>query len=223
MSSQVRQIGEFRPYWKWSTSFTSAPRDRFDGSVRGQAGQGTQVGGSLRLLDARRRDGGMHVGIVLQPGNDGDELRRLQERQPPRAEVVDERPERLGTQRDARAAAIRQPGVERRALRTSGRRGPGAHRRRLSRHRTCRRSRPPRRGSPRPPAPRNRCRRSRLGLFGVGHELLLTVRTSTADRCGRGRDRRTPRGGWRRSRGPPGRRGRPPRRPTGGRPVRCRR
>ena len=91
----------------------------------GQTGQGAQIGRALRGIDARRVEGGVHVGVLGQPGDHRHQLRGLQERQPTGAEVVHQRPERLRPQRDARAAPVRpgrvEPGATRRASR-----GPGS-------------------------------------------------------------------------------------------------
>ena len=115
----------------------------------------------------------MDVGVLGERLHRRQQLRRLQERELPRAEVVDERAERLGAQRDARAAPVGAVGVERRARRS----GPGV----LigaSRHRTCRRWRPLPQGSPRPRAPRSRAR-------SLGAPIVADGRTDANCRAAR--------------------------------------
>ena len=177
MSSQVRQIGASRPSSNCSISVPPAagarsttvmPRTSRRGSDhvgRGQARAGrrrTPACCGLRHAgaDQRRPDVGL---LAAGRATTRDQLGPLEEGQLAVAEVVGERPERLGAQRHRR----RQRATARRASRDA----------QLSRRRTCRRSRPPRSGP----------RRSGVVSTVVdGLGLLGFMAASCGDGCGAG-------------------------------------
>ena len=118
--------------------------------------------------------------VVGQRLDDGDQGLRLQEGELPVAEVVDQRAEGLGPQRD-RAGAPPGPGrVERRPRQGTP---PWSHERsRLSRRRTCRRWRPLRRATPRPAPPRRPGAGAvSTSVGGLGHGALLVI--AVTDGC----------------------------------------
>ena len=124
------------------------PADHLAG---GQGGQRPGVAGSSAGPIPASAQAARALGCASSDRDHGQQGRALQERQPPGAEVVEQRAEALRPDRDLRVQPPGRVQVERRRPWevAGGRRGL-----RLSRHRTCRRSR-----SPRPARQRRRPRR----------------------------------------------------------------
>src|SRR5205823_2994138 len=123
-------IGELSPSLKCSTSFIACPSALFDGARFGEPGECLEVGRALGVSYSRGVESGVDVRLVLERTDHLDQRRSLQKRKPASAEVVGERAEGLGPQRDSWGAPV------------------GPSRLEVSRHRTCRRWRPPRPGVP---------------------------------------------------------------------------
>src|SRR3954452_9766256 len=91
VSSQVRQIGEVRPWVKCSTSFmVVAPLPGRDRARLREAREGAQVLVAVGLAHARVVERPVHVAVVLQRLHDVDQRLRLEEGQAAGGEVGDE-------------------------------------------------------------------------------------------------------------------------------------